>query len=99
MQKMPEWMKDEKNVRELLLRVFPKLKTNDRQRKRAARWVAIIGLYFKTAWSARDVAEKLNTTEKKIYDTAQRITRAGAGLRTTGKQRTGKRGRPKTNHL
>lgn len=99
MQKMPEWMKDEKNVRGLLLRVFPKLKINKRQRKSAARWAVIIRLYFKMAWSARDVAKELNTTEKKIYDTAQRITRAGAGLRTTGKPRTGKPGRPKTKYF
>jgi len=96
MRKMPEWMYHKKNLGELLLRVFPKLKTDERQRKNAARWLEIISLYFKSGWSAQSVAEQLSITEKKVYDTAQRITRAGAGLRTTGKQRTGKRGRPKT---
>lgn len=96
MRKMPEWMKNEKSIHGLLLRIFPKLKTDERQRKNAAGWLEIIRLYFKSGWKAQDVAEKLNTSKKQVYDTAQRITRAGAGLRTTGKPRAGKRGRPKT---
>src|SRR5205085_2251114 len=96
MQKIPEWMYQTKDVGEVLLRVFPKLETDERQRKSATRWLEIIQLYFKSGWSVRDVAEKLSISEKKVYDTAQRLTRAGAGLRTTGKPRIGKRGRPKT---
>ncbi len=96
MRKMPKWMNDEKDIRTLLLRVFPRLKTDSRQEKSALRWLGIIHWYFKMGYSARSVAEKLNISEKKVYDTAQRITRAGAGLRTTGKQRTGRRGRPRT---
>jgi hypothetical protein len=96
MRKIPEWMNNEKNVHALLLHVFPRLKTDVRQRASAARWAGLIRLYFKSGWKARDVAGELNISEKQIYDTAQRITRAAAGLRTTGKQRTGKRGRPKT---
>jgi hypothetical protein len=96
MRKMPEWMKNEKNIHALLLRVFPKLKTDARQRTSAAHWAGLIRLYFKSGWKARDVAGELNISEKQVYDTAQRITRAGAGLRTTGKRRTGRRGRPKS---
>jgi transposase len=88
-------MHGQENVGEVLLRIFPKLRTDERQRQSAARWMGIILLYFKLGWKAQDVAEKLNISEKKVYDTAQRITRAGAGLRTTGKQRSGRRGRPK----
>jgi hypothetical protein len=95
MRKMPEWMNNEKNIHALLIRVFPKLRTDERQRRSAARWAGLIRLYFKSGWSARSVAEELNITEKMVYDTAQRITRAGAGLRTTGKPRAGKRGRPR----
>src|ERR1700721_1188915 len=82
MQKMPEWMKNERDIQSLLLRVFPKLRTDERQRKSALRWLGVIQRYFKMGWSAQDVAEELSITVKKVYDTAQRITRAGAGLRT-----------------
>ncbi|SRR5229473_25379 len=95
MRKIPKWMNHDSDIQRVLLRVFPKLKTDEHQRKSALRWAGIILLYFKSGWKAQDVAEKLNISEKMVYDTAQRITRAGAGLRTTGKQRTGKRGRPK----
>ena len=100
MRKIPKWMYHEKSVGEVLLRAFPKLRTDERQRQSAARWAGIILLYFKSGWKAEDVAEKLDISRKKVYDTAQRITRSGAGLRTTGKQRTGRRGRPKkTNYF
>jgi hypothetical protein len=99
MRKIPKWMHDQENVGEVLLRIFPKSKTNERQRKSALRWLGIILLYFKSGWKAQDVAEELNISKKMVYDTAQRITRAGAGLRTTGKQRSGRRGRPKVIRL
>jgi hypothetical protein len=95
MRKMPEWMKSEKNIRVLLLRVFPKAKTDERQRSSALRWLGVIQKYFRMGWSAQSVAEELNISTKKLYDTAQRISRAGAGMRTTGKPRAGKRGRPR----
>jgi hypothetical protein len=103
MRKMPKWMNNKKDIQRLLLRVFPKLETDKRQRKNALRWVEVIRLYFTLGWSAHDVAEELqqrnsdeHVSAKMIYDTAQRIIRAGAGLRTTGKLRVGKRGRPRT---
>jgi hypothetical protein len=96
MRKMPKWMNNEKDIQRVLLRVFPKLQTDERQRKGALHWLGIIHRYFKMGQSAQSVAEELDSSATKVYDTAQRITRAGAGLRTTGKQRTGRRGRPKT---
>ena len=96
MRNTPAWMRNERTIRSLLLRVFPKLKTSERQRQGAARWLEIIRLYYLNGWHAPDVAEELHISEKRVYDTAQRLMRAGAGLRTTGKPRTGKRGRPKS---
>src|SRR6266851_7522369 len=94
MRKMPKWMNNKNDIGTLLLRVFPKLKIDSRQEKSALRWLGIINWYFKIGYSAQDVAEKLDISRKMVYDTAQRITRAGAGLRTTGKRRAGRRGRP-----
>lgn len=92
----PAWMRNEKTIRIVLLRSFPNLKTNEGQNKSAARWLEIIRLYYQSGWHALDVAEELHISEKVVYDTAQRLMRAGVGLRTTGKPRTGKRGRPKS---
>lgn len=92
----PAWMRNKSTIRMVLLRSFPKLKTSENQRKGAARWLEIIRLYYLCGWHAPDVAEELRISEKAVYDTAQRVMRAGAGLRTTGKPRTGKRGRPKS---
>src|SRR5712664_1604996 len=95
MRKMPKWMNNENDIRRLLLRVFPKLETDERQRKSALRWLGIIHRYFKMGQSAQDVADELHMSAKTVHDIAQKIRYAGAGLRTTGKQRTGRRGRPK----
>src|SRR5437899_2054678 len=91
MRKMPKWMNNKKDIHRLLLQVFPKLQTDEHQHKSVLRWLRIIHWYFKMGYSAQDVAEKLSITEKNVYDTAQRITRAGAGHRTTGKPRIGRR--------
>ena len=93
---LPRWISDDKLIQELLLKVFPKLKTDSRQRERAGRWLRVIQLYFRTALPARSVAEELRISEKTVYDTELRINRAVKGLRTTGRQKTtGKPGRPK----
>ena len=99
MQKIPKWMNQESDIQRVLLRVFPKLKTDEHQRKSALRWLGLIHWYFKIGWSAQDVAEKLHISAKTVHETAQRIRYAGAGLRTTGKQRTGRRGRPRRNYF
>jgi hypothetical protein len=96
MRKMPKWMNYESDIQRVLLRVFPKLKTDKHQRTSALRWLGVIHWYFKMGWSAQSAAEQLGISAKMVYDSAQRITRAGAGLRTTGKPRAGKRGRPRT---
>jgi len=96
MWKMPKWMNRDSDIQRVLLRVFPKLETDKHQHENALRWLRVIHWYFKIGWSAQDVAEKLHISAKTVHETAQRIRYAGAGLRTTGKQRTGRRGRPKT---
>lgn len=76
----PEWAKHDTQVRGLLLRVFPKLASDATQRKRAAKWMRVITLYFREGRSCSYVAETMGLTEKNVEMTIYRITRRAAGL-------------------
>src|SRR6266404_3951583 len=45
--KIPQWVYNDALIRNLLLQSFPKSKTCSRQREGAARWAAVIHLYFR----------------------------------------------------
>src|ERR1035437_684698 len=96
----PEWAYDDEQVRQLLLKVFPKLATNPRQRARAAKWMIIIQLYFRMGQTSSRIAMGLKTTDAAIRYTVCCIRRAAAGKRSdTGKPRGVKpRGRPRINN-
>lgn len=92
----PEWVNDDAQVRAFLLRIFPKLADNDTQRKRAARWLAVLNSYHRMGKTSKEVAQELSMTEGNVEVIVCRINRAIKGLRTdTGKPKQGKRGRPK----
>ena len=86
-------------IQKILLRVFPKLRTDEKQRKGAKRWSLIIYYFYTASYPAGKVAELMGISEKTVYDTVLRIKRVVKGLRSTGKPRTGKRGRPKNIHF
>lgn len=93
----PEWVKNNKKIQELLLRSFPKMKTNKTQRMRAGRWARIIHLYFKMKMTYGQVAAELGVTPKRIADFILRIHRASKGRRTDNRGLLGvrKQGRPR----
>jgi len=94
--KTPEWVNSEIKIRALLLRVFPKLHTEPKQRERAARWGRIIQLYFRTGYTHTQVAHEMRLTADQVRSTIRAIRRAAAGQRADGSgPRSGKRGRPK----
>ena len=93
--KMPLWTASDAGVQEVLLRAFPKLRTNDAQGEAAARWARIIQLYFRTGYTRKQITEEMDLTPSQINNCLCRILRVGKGLRTDGKPRGGKRGRPK----
>ena len=82
--------------REVMLRAFPKMETNERQRQRALLWLEIIILFFRRGKPARYVAGELfsdegrkkrpwlrsTNQEKYVEDTIRRIRRTAAGRRT-----------------
>ena len=59
----PEWVRDNAQVRAVLLRAFPKLGTNLTQRARAARWMFIINRYFLMGREASKIAMELRHLE------------------------------------
>jgi hypothetical protein len=105
MRRVPAWTRNDKMVNVVLTRAFPYMSTNEAQTKRAGRWAFIIYTYFRVGWTAGRIAADLSAhkigesapkvSEKQVEDTIRRIKRVAAGLRTTGKSRTGRIGRPK----
>jgi hypothetical protein len=93
--RVPEWTKSDSKVQKLLITSFPHHQTNQLQRERMARWLAVIYYHFRLQMSVGGVAGVAKDRGIKIVDvkgTIKRIRRAGAGLNTAGKQR-----RPQTN--
>ncbi len=96
-----EWTLDNTEVQKVLLRAFPKLHTNLRQNKQAARWVLLITLYFRMNKSSRDVAHELKTKPKNVELAVARIRRVARGYRAdnTGPRSGRAPGRPKTQNV
>src|SRR5208337_1657458 len=89
---IPEWATDRRRVREILLRSFPKLQTNPRQRDRAARWARIIQLYFCAHYTNKQVAEEMGLSLMQAKNAILHIRRAAVGKRSDGRgPLTGKR--------
>lgn len=92
----PDWAMSNARVREILLRSFPKLKTETRQRNAAARWMWVIQLYYRLGYTYTQVAEEIGSSPVKVENVIRSIKRVVQGLRADGRGRlTGKRGRPK----
>lgn len=94
---IPDWARSNIRIREILLRSFPKLVINQKQRDRAARWARVIHLYFRLQWTSRQVADELDITPAAALSITRAITRVAAGNRAngTGKLGNNNKGRPK----
>jgi hypothetical protein len=98
---IPEWTRNNKIVRELLLRSFPKLLTNPKQRAAASRWARIIHLFFRLQWTHRQVAEELGATPGCIHTAITGIKRVAVGRRYDNRALLGAKpvGRPRTEKI
>ena len=96
--KMPEWVWSDAEIRKMLLRSFPRLRTNKSQSASAGRWVRIIQLYFRMGKTHGQIAEEMELKYKDVNNLIDRIRRVGRGFCANG---TGKKlgarptGRPK----
>ena len=95
--KIPEWSLNDEQVKALLLKSFPKLATDAKQRERAGRWLQIIQLYYRMAWTEKKIAEELNMSIDRVRYFIRAIKWASEGKRALdGEQRNKKPvGRPK----
>ena len=94
---IPEWSKDNKKVQAILVRSFPGLRTNPRQRARAARWAVAIQLYYRVRMTKSHVAQQMKLDVDTVRTLLRNINRAANGKKTNGKgDYTGRpRNRPK----
>jgi len=93
---VPAWVLKDSEIRKLLLRSFPKLATNERQRDAAARWALIIHLYHRMKYTASQIAAELGTTTVRVENVLRSIRRVQRGQSANGSGLIGrKRGRPK----
>src|ERR1700688_655382 len=79
--KTPEWANDDQQVRLLLLKVFPKLETDEKQRARAAKWAQIIHLYFRMGWTDSRIALELKISLVSVGSLLRAVRRAASGKR------------------
>jgi hypothetical protein len=94
---VPEWVHDAAKIRELLIRAFPKMMTDARQRERAGRWARLIYLYFQANFSDSQVANEMGLTVGQVKKLLNSIRRVAAGKRANngGKRGIRPRGRPR----
>jgi hypothetical protein len=92
----PAWVTKNSEIRKLLLRSFPRLATNERQKRAAARWAMIIHLFYHMGYTSSQVAEEMGLALNKVKAICKSIRRVSKGLRADGRGKlTGKLGRPK----
>lgn len=94
--RVPDWCLQDEFVRSLLLSSFPKLSSDPKQRKQAARWMMVIQLYFKGKKSWKETADEMNEKSSTILSLTRSIVRAAAGnTADRAIARRGSRGRPR----
>jgi hypothetical protein len=92
----PDWATSNNKIQVILLRSFPKLRTNLTQRKGAARWAEIIQLYYRMHVSKRQIAEQLKLNYNTVRMLVRNISRAAKGKKANGVANTNRpTGRPK----
>lgn len=84
---IPEWTKSDRKIQEILLRSFPKLRTDYKQRKLAARMARIIHLYFRVGSPRNEIVEELDINQNLFRVLLNGIRRAGKGLTKNGRER------------
>jgi hypothetical protein len=91
----PSNIENKANIKELLLRAFPKMQMDPEQRAKAGRWAEILYMYF-SKHTYKDIAEHLGLTPKAVERGIHRIKNVSKGLSPHGGPRGLRpRGRPR----
>jgi hypothetical protein len=93
---IPDWTRDNRKIKAILLDLFPKLQTDVKQRARAAKWARVIHLYFRLGYTYRQVAEELEITLSASRGLIWSINLVSRGRQANGRKQRGlrRRGRP-----
>jgi hypothetical protein len=83
--KTPSWAYNDSEIQKVLLRAFPKLAIDDRQRDSAGRWGLVIHLYFRLGYTRGQIAEELDSTVERVKSYIRSIYRVSKGRRADGK--------------
>lgn len=80
---LPLGLETDEKIQKYLLKIFPKLRDDVKQRARAGRWIRVIQLFYKCGYSWQEVADEMNfpsanTTKKILF----RIRKTLKGLET-----------------
>jgi hypothetical protein len=78
---IPTWTLNDKEVRKILLRVFPLLKTHPASQRMAGRWSRIIHLYYRVQMSNSQVAKEMGMTLNALKMVLKSIRRVAKGRR------------------
>ncbi len=81
---IPEWARDNKKIQKILLKSFPKLGTDRKQRAQAARWAAIIQLYFRVQMTRSQVEAETKLSQNVVKMLIRNIARAASGKPSYG---------------
>lgn len=94
----PVWATNNTLTKALLLSVFPKLRSNTKQRRAAARWARVIHLYYRVGMPRNHVAAEIGITRETFKSLIRNIRRAARGRELHGNRLRGQRpkGRPKS---
>lgn len=81
---VPEWTLDPQRTLAVLKLAFPLIETNEKQRRRAGRWLRIIHLYYKMKTPFGQVAEELGLSRDQLRSYLRSISRTVKGKRADG---------------
>ena len=95
----PAWTKSDEKIKQILLRSFPKLQTNSKQRLAAARWLRIIHMYYRVGETIGTIAAELHQKVGTIKRVLVSIKRAATGKNAANGTERRKRGRPQKNSV
>lgn len=79
---IPAWVLNDAEVRKVLLRSFPKLHTDIKQREAAGRWSRIIHLYYRMQMPNSQVAKEMGITVNVLKMALKHMRRVSRGRRS-----------------
>src|SRR5260370_24383330 len=84
MRKAPAWVMDNVKIQRILLRAFPKLRTDPRQRHQAARWAQVVVLYFHLGYTAKQIGEEMDVPRSTVVGIIRRIRLVAKAWQSNG---------------